>query len=153
MSTFPLLITQAEAAQLLGVSERTISRLVNRGALRTFQIDRHSKPRLRRSDVLALVHGAPDDRAITVGPDTAADMRIYLVAVTPDRVEFTTRTAHGWRPVTVLRHDPGPDPFPSLEFPHDHTDAGTTLGTADRDRAARLRAHEELVRMRAREEA
>lgn len=49
-----LLVTQAEAAELLGVSRNTVVRLVGRGVLKTVRLAPGMKPRVRRSDVLAL---------------------------------------------------------------------------------------------------
>jgi excisionase family DNA binding protein len=57
-----LLMTQAEAAALLGVSRNTVVRLVKRGALEKVRITPDMKPRVRREDVIALAEqrqGAP----------------------------------------------------------------------------------------------
>ena len=77
-------------------------------------------------------------------------MNLYLVRLAVDRVEFSACVEGIWRPVTVLRHGDPPDAtWQGLEFPHALNDAGRSLGSDDLDRAAKLRAHEELVRLEA----
>lgn len=55
MDTNFKLISKGEAARLLGVSRRTISRLVARGTLPTVSLDQHSRPRIRYRDLLELI--------------------------------------------------------------------------------------------------
>ena len=77
-------------------------------------------------------------------------MNLYLTALTDDRVEFTAFADGAWRAVTVLRHGDPPDAtWNGLEYPHVTSDAGRSLGSEDVDRAAKLRAFEELVRLQA----
>ena len=56
-----VLLTQRAAAQLLGVSKRTMQRMAEAGALRPVRIPGLGRPRYRRSDVEGLVRG--DGRA------------------------------------------------------------------------------------------
>ena len=51
----PLLMTQGEAAALLGVSRNTIVRLVRQGELSKIHLSPGSRARVRRDEVLALV--------------------------------------------------------------------------------------------------
>ena len=53
----PATVTKIEAARILGVSRQTITRLVQRGALREVRLADGMTPRLRRGDVLALAEG------------------------------------------------------------------------------------------------
>lgn len=50
----PLLLTQGEAAALLGVSRNTVVRLVERGALTRVHLAPGMRPRVRRDEVIAL---------------------------------------------------------------------------------------------------
>jgi excisionase family DNA binding protein len=50
----PLLMTQREAAKLLGVSRNTVVRLVERGVLPTLRLAPGMAPLVRRADVVAL---------------------------------------------------------------------------------------------------
>jgi excisionase family DNA binding protein len=50
----PLLMSQSEAAALLGVSRNTLVRLVKRGVLAKVKIAPGMMPRVRREDVVAL---------------------------------------------------------------------------------------------------
>lgn len=56
----PLLMTQTEAARLLGVSRNTVVRLVERGVLPTTRLASGMAPRVRRADVIALADGQED---------------------------------------------------------------------------------------------
>jgi excisionase family DNA binding protein len=53
----PLLMTQGDAARLLGVSRNTVVRLVERGVLPTLRLAPGMAPRVRRADVVALADG------------------------------------------------------------------------------------------------
>jgi excisionase family DNA binding protein len=53
----PLLMTQREAAKLLGVSRNTVVRLVERGVLPTMRLAPGMAPLVRRADVVALAGG------------------------------------------------------------------------------------------------
>jgi excisionase family DNA binding protein len=52
-----LLMTQGEAARLLGVSRNTVVRLVERGVLPTMRLAPGMAPLVRRADVVALADG------------------------------------------------------------------------------------------------
>ena len=56
-----LLMTQTEAARLLGVSRNTIFRLVQRGEISRVRLAPGSRPRVRRAEVVALAdrRGSP----------------------------------------------------------------------------------------------
>ena len=75
---------------------------------------------------------------------------IFLTGLHNDRVEFSVQTEDGFRPVTVLRHDRqlGAS-FRTFGFPHADSDAGRTLGSDDLDWAVKLRAWEEVTRLKA----
>lgn len=51
----PLLLTQRQAADLLGVSRNTVVRLVRSGVLETLRLGPGMAPLIRRDDVLELV--------------------------------------------------------------------------------------------------
>lgn len=52
----PLLMTQRQAADLLGVSRNTVVRLVRSGVLPTLRLGPGMAPMVRRDDVVALAH-------------------------------------------------------------------------------------------------
>jgi excisionase family DNA binding protein len=54
--TDPLLMTQREAAALLGVSRNTVVRLVRRGVLPTIRLAPGMAPLVRRADVVSLTN-------------------------------------------------------------------------------------------------
>lgn len=55
------ILTQVEAARLLGVSARTVRRLVQRGVLRPVRLA-GMRPRIRYADLLQLLEQAGEER-------------------------------------------------------------------------------------------
>lgn len=56
------ILTQVEAARLLGVSARTVRRLVQRGVLRPVRLGPGMRPRIRYADLLQLLEQAGEER-------------------------------------------------------------------------------------------
>jgi len=50
-------LTTSEAAELLGVSQRTVTRLCDRGDLRAARLSKRGRRRIRHADVLKLAEG------------------------------------------------------------------------------------------------
>jgi excisionase family DNA binding protein len=53
----PLLVSKPEAARLLGVHRATIARMIQAGTLKPVYLGPKAHPRIRRSDLEALVAG------------------------------------------------------------------------------------------------
>ena len=52
-----LLLTQTQAAELLGVSRKTVERMIVDGSLAQVRVRPKAQPRVRRADILRIVAG------------------------------------------------------------------------------------------------
>lgn len=97
----PVLITLAEAAQILRVSKGTVQNLIRRGALRTNEIPAGQKGKLLRSDVMRLLPLATD----LIAKDTAIAALTREMEQTKQQLQKETAHLKGKLADAILQRD------------------------------------------------